>query len=65
MTRKRFQKLNRALLVRYGKDTKEAGLIRMLCSAKNMPKDGLSYEEDWYMLNLLGFNPYGVGVKRK
>ena len=65
MTRKRFQKLNRALLAVSGKDTKETGLMRMLYAEKLMPKAGLSYEVDWYLLNYFGHNPYGVGVKRR
>lgn len=47
MTRKRFQKLSRALLVKLRMDTKETGLMRSLYADKLMPDEGLSYAEEW------------------
>ena len=65
MTRKRFQKLNRALLAVSGKDTKETGMMRVLYADKIMPEVGGSYDDEWFYLNFLGYNRYGVGAKRR
>ena len=64
MTRKRFQKLYRALLARSGVNSEDAEMIRMINEEWISSWDKLSYARRWSVLNAF-FNHYGVGVKQR